>query len=156
MIELELRRNDLLTDRTLGRLWTKLGSTAVEDSRWATLEDTLREQWDGTQWAWKPEFKIPEQTCIPHGHYQVKMLQSKRFARMLPHILNVPDFSAIEIHTGNTPTDTHGCVLVGKSIVNNDLFLSKAALGELFEEFGDAITRGILWLTVTNPPGGTT
>lgn len=53
--------------------------------------------------------------CIPTGTYPVQLLPSIRFQMLTPHILDVPDFDAIEIHPGNYPNDTHGCTLVGKS-----------------------------------------
>jgi len=70
-----------------------------------TLEDTVRPS----------GMKIPGQTAIPDGIYKVIMSMSNRFKRTLPEILNVPNFSGIRIHRGNTDKDTEGCILVGEN-----------------------------------------
>jgi len=70
-----------------------------------TLEDKYR---DLTK-----EAKVPGETCIPNGTYSIKMEYSPHFNRLMPHIQNVPFFSYIMIHPGNTDADTSGCVLVG-------------------------------------------
>lgn len=53
--------------------------------------------------------------AIPYGTYQVKMIHSNKFNRQIPHLLNVPGFLGIEMHTGNSSVDTEGCLLVGMS-----------------------------------------
>lgn len=50
---------------------------------------------------------------IPAGTYPVQLLESPRFGMITPHIQNVPGRSFIEIHPGNAPNDTEGCLLVG-------------------------------------------
>lgn len=39
---------------------------------------------------------------------------SNRFKKILPSVLNVPNFSGIRIHGGNRAEDSLGCILVGK------------------------------------------
>ena len=51
--------------------------------------------------------------CIPAGTYKVKLQFSPRFERNTPHILDVPGFTDIEIHPGNFPHNTEGCLCVG-------------------------------------------
>lgn len=59
--------------------------------------------------------------AIPYGTYDVKMVYSKRFGRVLPQLMNVKGFEAIEIHNGNSSIDTKGCILVGiNDRVNED------------------------------------
>jgi hypothetical protein len=53
--------------------------------------------------------------CIPAGTYLVTLEMSERFQMLTPHVQNVPDFTAIEIHPGNFASDTEGCCLVGES-----------------------------------------
>ena len=38
---------------------------------------------------------------------------SNRFKRIMPEILNVPMFTGVRIHGGNTKEDTLGCPLLG-------------------------------------------
>lgn len=52
-------------------------------------------------------------SCIPLGIFTVELRWSPRFERKVPWILNVPERKDAEIHIGNFPSNTHGCVLVG-------------------------------------------
>jgi hypothetical protein len=61
----------------------------------------------------KHDIKIPGQTRIPAGTYEIKLTYSPKFGKDMLEILNVPNFSGIRIHTGNVNEDTEGCLLVG-------------------------------------------
>ena len=79
-----------------------------------TLEDAVRERLDNNNnFYWKPEFKIDHETAIPSGTYELIVDFSRRFQKEMCHILNVPDFTGIRIHSGETIADTDGCLLVG-------------------------------------------
>ena len=79
------------------------------------------------------EGKIPGETAIPAGTYRVILNESPRFKRIMPRLLNVPHFDGILIHKGNTDADTHGCILVGRTIKNDGLVGSTLAYNELYE-----------------------
>jgi hypothetical protein len=84
---------------TIGRLY-------IDDVYYCdTLEDRVRD--------FEKDGKVFGQTAIPQGIYDLKLSMSPRFGRLLPEILNVPHFTGIRIHRGNTHFDTHGCILVG-------------------------------------------
>lgn len=57
--------------------------------------------------------KVPKRTAIPRGYYQMTVSMSSRFKRLMPELLDVPQFSGIRIHGGNTHEDTEGCPLLG-------------------------------------------
>jgi hypothetical protein len=82
-----------------------------EDSGLFTLEDEVR-QIDSLP---VEKWKVPGETAIPSGTYKVIVDMSQRFRRELPHILDVPGFTGVRIHSGNRPQDTEGCLLVGKT-----------------------------------------
>ena len=130
MLHLILSRDDPKPERTVGRLY-------VTPECW-TLEDEVR---DG--------LKIPGQTAIPAGRYRVKMTQSVRFNRMLPEVCDVPGFTYIRIHAGNTAADTAGCILVGTDRTDDMILHSRVALDRLCQKIHDAEARGEdVWLTV--------
>lgn len=93
---IQVLRTDLFEAGTVGKVF--VDGTFL----WWSLEDRLH---SGP--------KIPGDTCIPAGRYRVIITYSYRFQRMLPLLLNVPNFSGIRIHPGNTTQDTSGCLLVG-------------------------------------------
>jgi len=66
-----------------------------------TLEDAVR------------LVKIAGATAIPSGDYPVMLGLSPKRKIIVPWILDVPGFDAIQIHIGNTVNDTDGCILVG-------------------------------------------
>lgn len=54
-----------------------------------------------------------ESVKIPAGTYRGELRWSERFQRRVPYIF-VPNRVGIEIHVGNCPRDSGGCVLVGE------------------------------------------
>ena len=95
-----------------------------------TLEDVVR------------EVKIPGETAIPAGRYDVRLSLSQRFQKVLPEVLAVPGFTGIRIHAGNTVEDTSGCVLVGRKRSEYGVLESKLALLEVLEQCRKAHTAG--------------
>lgn len=95
--------------------------------------------------------KIPGMTAIPQGRYRVIQRQSTRFKRKLPCLLDVPGFSDILIHAGNTEHDTQGCVLLGTDVSGWSLTYSVKALERFMTWFAPAVREDRIYLTVENP-----
>jgi hypothetical protein len=91
-----------------------------------TLEDTER------------PVKIKNETAIPKGTYKVIINQSNRFKRLLPLLLNVPNYEGVRIHSGNTNHDTEGCILVGQTRGDNYVGQSRKAFDKLFKKMQTA------------------
>ena len=107
-MELKLHRKYIKPNYVIGNLY-------IDDKFFCnTLEDQNRDsnkngKFDGL------EKKVPNETCIPFGRYQVVVTTSPKFGRELPLLLNVPEFEGIRIHRGNTIKDTSGCILCGEN-----------------------------------------
>lgn len=71
--------------------------------------------------------------CIPAGLYTVQLLLSPRFQMITPHVMDVPGFTEIEIHPGNTPSDTEGCTLVGTDRGVDIVTSSRTAFADLMK-----------------------
>ena len=99
-----------------------------------TLEDADRKLDNGG-------VKIPGETAIPAGKYPVIVNYSSRFKRDMPLLVNVPQFSGIRIHPGNTAEDTEGCVLVGNVRGNGYLSDSRSAYNTLFKMLDTAYDK---------------
>lgn len=102
---------------------------------------------------WQCEEKTAGLTAIPEGRYRVCLRYSKTFKRNMPFLENVPYFSGIMIHTGNSPKNTRGCVLVGQSLplggVEGGLYNSRIYFKKLYQLIADAIEDGEeVWVTV--------
>ena len=75
------------------------------------------------------------------------MTQSPKFSprygdRNVPLLLDVPHFEGILIHSGNTPADTEGCILVGENKVKGQVINSRATLFRLLDILDEADSRG--------------
>lgn len=104
-----------------------------------TLENPVREVIGQPVASWK----IPAHTAIPVGTYEVQLLPSQHFGRIMPHLLNVPGFEGILIHPGNQPADTAGCILVGFTLENDTTIgASRGAFSALFGRIEEAINAG--------------
>lgn len=117
-----------------------------------TLEDVVREVID------KPvsEWKIPAETAIPVGKYRVVIDMSKRFGKRMMHVLDVPGFEGIRVHSGNTSHDTEGCLITGKERdeKHGEVSGSRIACAALFDKVDKALNKGDdVWWVVEGLPG---
>jgi len=94
----------------------------------------------------------PEISCIPEGEYPCILAWSARFDRFMPHLVNVPNRSEIEIHAGNSTADTRGCILIGTISVPSGIYNSRKA----FEEFNSWLAvqsrSGVVTCVITSEP----
>lgn len=102
-MKLLLKRIALKEKYTIGKLY--IDGEFFSD----TLEDPVRDE------------KIYGETAIPKGTYKVTITLSPRFRRWLPLLHDVPNFEGVRIHRGNTPEDTHGCILVGQNKIKGQV-----------------------------------
>lgn len=119
-MKLVLLRKKFLEDRTLGELY-------LDDMGYFC--DTLEPHCID----WKKEKKVAGKTAIPEGSYKVKIAWSQKRGRLVPWLQNVPHFQGIQIHTGNVPNHTRGCILVG-AVDRNMLFDSTIVFCSLMKK----------------------
>ena len=138
-VRLVLERLSLLNGCTIGSL-----SVNGNFQCW-TLEDTVR----------APGVKIAGQTAIPFGTYKVITDMSQRFGRVMMHVMDVPGFAGIRIHSGNSAGDTEGCILVGLDRFSQRIGRSKDALAQLQPKVQAALDAGeAVRLEITQPQAG--
>jgi len=117
-MRLELYRFSSQNESTLGILYIINDETNQKDFLCFTLEDEKR------------KVKVYGETRIPKGTYQIEYRKeggyhnkySKRFPsihRGMLEIRDVPNFTHILLHCGNTDDDTDGCLLVGNVVSQN-------------------------------------
>lgn len=78
-----------------------------------TLEDKDRDYNKDGDLSDTGEQKVYGLTAIPNGTYKVILNMSNRFQKVMPLLLDVPGFTGIRIHSGNTAKDSLGCILIG-------------------------------------------
>ena len=131
-MKLTLKRIALQPTYTIGRLY--IDGTYFCD----TCEDTVR--LDGK--------KIPGETAIPFGIYRVVITQSARFKKKLPELLDVPYFSGVRIHSGNTAKDSEGCILVGRNTIKGMVTQSRDTMKKLMAILEPACSKHIVTIEI--------
>lgn len=130
--------------RTFGRL------LAEDEHRLCyTLEDEVRE----IHGVPVSEWKIKGATAIPAGRYKVTLEHSPRFGPDTLTVHDVPGFTHIRMHAGNTEADTDGCPLLGMEVDPRGIVggTSRQAVKLVQYVVADAIKRGeTVWLNVLN------
>lgn len=126
LVRLKLERTWCGKVSTIGTLYVD-GKTEC-----FTLEDQVRPNGD----------KVPGKTAIPPGVYNIVVTLSQRFKRDLPLLENVPDFTGIRIHPGNTAENTDGCILVGAAKGPDYVSHSREAFEALFKKIKEALGCG--------------
>lgn len=79
------------------------------------LEDTDRGLKETMTIADIAKVKVKGATAIPTGTYSVIYTYSPKFRKYLPLLESVRGFDGIRIHSGNTASDTEGCLLMGRN-----------------------------------------
>lgn len=119
-MELNLRRIARQNGYTIGKLY--INGKYFSD----TLEDIDRGLDSSMPLDVLRRKKLAHMTAIPTGTYKVTMeVVSPKFSKSsfyrqfgggrVPRLLNVPAFSGVLIHCGNTAKDTDGCILIGQN-----------------------------------------
>ena len=133
-MKLTLKRQ-IFTDKST------IGSIYIDDEfECYTLEDVVR----------PPGIKIPSATAIPYGSYEVIIDYSNRFARNMPHVLNVPMFEGIRIHSGNTSSDTEGCILLGTLKNTDRIYNSKLAFVKFYRKLEEGLKHGAVKIEISH------
>lgn len=123
-----------------------IGTLAKDGERLCyTLEDGYQEE------------KVPGETRIPQGTYELKLRTvggfHKRYAERygdmhhgMLEVADVPDFTYILIHTGNDKSHTRGCTLVGTSYSKADdgffITSSRKAYKAIYPDIAEKLLAG--------------
>lgn len=114
-----------------------------------TCEDEVREVPGEPVEKWK----VYGKTAIPARRFRVTITFSNRFQRDLPLIMDVPGYTGVRAHPGNTAADTDGCLLPGTVATATGVAHSVVAFDALFVKIKAAIDAAEeVWITFTNPP----
>lgn len=92
--------------------------------------------------------KVYGETAIPTGTYELVIDYSSRFKKKMAHILNVPGYDGIRIHTGNTAYDSLGCIIVGQNKVVGKVMNSKVTYNKLFPILQEACNKEKVNITI--------
>lgn len=130
-MKLVLNRKFKSASYTIGDLFIdgKFFCNTIEDTVRelpATCPDTAR----GRSCACKE--KVYARTAIPAGTYRITLEYSPKYKRKMPYLRDVPHFLGILIHSGNTETDSAGCIIVGKNTVKGKVLESRVTFQKLY------------------------
>lgn len=140
-MKIEVKRIALKDKYTIGHMY--IDGKFVCD----TLEDKVRDLNKNGKFD-NGEVKIPNETAIPYGTYNVTMnIQSlkysnyakypyvKKYNAFMPRLQNVPSFEGILIHAGNTADNTSGCILVGENKIKGQVVNSQKIWTNLMDKY---------------------
>lgn len=140
-MKIEVKRIALKDKYTIGHMY--IDGKFVCD----TLEDKVRDLNKNGKFD-NGEVKIPNETAIPYGTYNVTMnIQSpkysncakypyvKKYNAFMPRLQNVPSFEGVLIHAGNTADHTSGCILVGENKIKGQVVNSQKIWTNLMDKY---------------------
>lgn len=113
-----------------------------------TLEDKDRGLKQSDSLSYIHYIKVYGETAIPKGKYEVIVNYSPKFKRNLPRLLNVPGYTGILIHRGNTASDSSGCLLCGENKVVGKVINSTKYELKLTEVLTEATSKEKVFITI--------
>lgn len=125
---------ELVLTRTTRTANTTIGSLTHQGRHICfILEDFDRGLHSGMELRHISRIKVYGKTCIPTGRYRVVLTYSPRFKTNMPLLQQVPGYSGIRIHPGNTAANTEGCLLPGTSTGRDRVNQSRIAYNALLQ-----------------------
>lgn len=97
--------------------------------------DTIEDKYRGQDLS---KTKVADETCIPYGVYMVKITYSPKYKKNMPQILDVPYFTGIRIHSGNSAKDSRGCIICGVKSKNGEVLESRKTYNALMKRLETA------------------
>lgn len=97
--------------------------------------------------------ELPRGRSIPEGAYNVVIAFSPKFQRDMPRLVDVPGWppESIELHVGNYPSDSEGCLLLGMTSDLPDFVgESQIAFDTLYPKLVGPAAAGNLLIVVTD------
>lgn len=108
-----------------------------------TLEDKDRGLTQDMSLEQIQKIKVYGETAIPVGKYKIDMdtvsprFKDKSWAKVcngkLPRLIDVPGYSGVLVHVGNSDKDSSGCILVGQNKVKGQVINSTVTFTELYK-----------------------
>lgn len=144
----------LLVERAWPKETYTIGRLFIDGMRfYETLEDRDRNLFQDDPISVIRRTKIFGETAIPKGTYEVRMdIVSPKYSAVtwyknlcggrMPRLMNVPGFEGILIHPLNNPTETCGCIGVGRNTKKGQLTVSRETFKELYKKMDAAYLRG--------------
>jgi hypothetical protein len=80
--------------------------------------------------------------AIPAGQYPIEIYDSPHAGHPVPLLQNIPGRDFVEIHCGNVPCDSKGCIIVGLDHIEDTLERSRDAFNLLFPKIEAALKLG--------------
>lgn len=139
-MEIKIKRIAKRETYTIGKMY--IDGVYVCD----TLEDRDRGLKQTMTDAEIKKIKVPNETAIPTGKYRLLLnIKSPKFSDRqfyaqtcngyVPRIDNVPCYSGVLIHCGNTDKDSSGCILVGENKVVGKVINSQKTFTKLMSQY---------------------
>lgn len=146
-MKLLLQRIYTSSNYTIGRLYAD--NIYICD----TIEDVDRGLDCNMPLAKLQQLKIANVTAIPSGTYNILMnVISPKYSKSnyymnicngkVPRLDNVPAYSGVLIHCGNTAADSSGCILVGENKVKGQVINSRKTFERLYKLLKEAYNKG--------------
>lgn len=143
---------------TISNLVIRRGSVVLMKTN--CIEDTDRRLTQDMSMDYIKKKKIYGMTAIPAGKYKVVLSYSQKFGAksayawckgILPEVLNVPGWSGVRIHAGNSAEDSLGCILPGKNNKPGWVSDSMSAVKQMYPLIKDTLqAKGNVWLEINS------
>lgn len=142
-----LERKYKQKDYTIGNLYRQNTAKSTPVFICNVIEDTVRNPITTKINAF---VKVFGETAIPYGTYEVVRSFSPRFKKVLPELLNVPHYTGVRIHAGNSAADSQGCLCPGWNRAKGKVLDSRKAMAEIDEWLEKALKTGKVFIKIVD------
>ncbi len=142
MMELKLKRTIHTGKTTTGELWLN-----GRFECW-TLEAPDRDLHQHLPLVEITRRKLLMTTAIPTGQYEMTLNWSNRWKMYMPLVMDVPGFAGVRLYADHVAASTDGCILLGCSTGQNNVYNSRMALRNLLAKLKGAERTEKMMLTI--------